>query len=106
MKIVNIKKISAGTFYKLIAIGLTIGLLPAFTFFGLLASTGMNVLTWNAEPVTGLKALYIGPLMGVFMALIFTVIFGSITVFGLWIFSFFRTIKIEYTLADNNSENS
>ena len=96
MKTVQISKISAGSVYKLIAIGLTVGFLPLFIIFGIMGAFGMEALTWNEESVTGLKALIVGPLMAVFMSLIFTAIIGSITVFGLWIFSFIKPLEIEY----------
>ena len=96
LKTVQISKISAGSVYKLIAIGLTVGFLPLFIIFGIMGAFGMEALTWNEESVTGLKALIVGPLMAVFMSLIFTAIIGSITVFGLWIFSFIKPLEIEY----------
>ena len=59
MKTVQISKISAGSVYKLIAIGLTVGFLPLFIIFGIMGAFGMEGLTWNGESVTGLKALFI-----------------------------------------------
>jgi hypothetical protein len=100
METVNIKKISAGTVFKLISTGLTVGFLPLFTLFGVMGALGMETLQWNDEYVTGIKALFIGPLMAVFMSLMFTFIIGSITVFGLWIFSFFKSINIEFVVND------
>ena len=101
MQSVSVKKVSAGTIYKLIAIGLTTGFLPIFTVFGVMGAFGADTLTWNNEPVTGVKAIFAGPLMAVFMALMFTAIMGSVAAFGLWLFSFFKPITIEYTTTDS-----
>jgi hypothetical protein len=100
METVKIKKISAGTVYKLMATGLTVGFLPLFILFGIFGAFGMESLKWNGEYVTGLKALFMAPLMGVFMSLMFTLLIGSITVVGLWIFSFFKAINIEFVISD------
>lgn len=100
METIKVKKISAGTVYKLIAMGLTIGLLPIFLLFGILGAFGMESLTWNEEPVTGIKAIFISPLMAIFMSLLFTAIMGSLTVLGLWILSFFKSISIEFVVSD------
>ncbi len=85
MKTVKILKISAGSVYKLIAIGFTVGFLPIFIISGIMGSFGMGGVSiiWNGESVTGLKALIIAPLVDVFMSLFFTAIIGSIIVFGL-----------------------
>jgi len=63
---------------------------------------GMDTVTWNNEAVTGVKAIFVGPLIGVFISLIFTAIFGSIIALGLWIYSFLKPLNIIYF----NSENS
>lgn len=98
MEQVEVKKISAGTMYKLFAIGLTVGFLPLFLLFGILGAFGTEVLIWNDQPVTGIKAIFVGPFMAVFMSLIFTALIGSICAFGLWVFSFFKPLKIEFTI--------
>jgi len=97
MVIVRVKKVSAGTVYKLMAIGLSVGFFPIFIIFGIMAANGMDVLTWNEQSVTGIKALIVGPLMGLMMTLLFTAFLGSVTAFGLWIYSFIKPLNIKYT---------
>ncbi|WP_022958215.1 hypothetical protein [Spongiibacter tropicus] len=96
METISVKKVSAGTVFKLIAIGLICGFMPIFALFGVMGAFGMENLTWNSQAVTGVKAIFAGPLMGIFIALLFTASIGSVVAFGLWIFSFFKPIKIEY----------
>ncbi len=102
MPSLTVRKLSTGTLFKLIAIGLTTGLLALFTLFGLMGALGMDVLKWNHEPVTGIKALFAAPLMAVCMALILTALLGSIASFGLWLFSLFKPLVIAYTPTDPN----
>lgn len=103
---IKVAKLRAGTVYKIIGIGLTVGFVPLFVLFGVLAAAGMSTLTWNNEPVTGLGALYIGPLMGLFMAAIFTAIIGSVTAFRLWLYSFSKPLDIEYQVAEKSVPDS
>lgn len=102
MKQVEVKKVSAGTVYKLFAIGLTVGFLPLFLLFGVLGAFGMEALTWNEQPVTGIKAIFVGPLMALFMSLMFTAIIGSVCALGLWIFSFFKPLSIEFVVSEKD----
>ena len=102
MDSLDIKKLSAGTTYKLIFVGSLVGLLPLCLLFGIMGAFGMDTVTWNEQPVTGFKALFVGPLIGVFMSLIFTAIFGSITAMGLWVYSFFKPITIIYFKHENS----
>ena len=101
----SVKKSGAGTVYKLIAVGLTVGFLPIFTAFGVMGAFGLETLMWNKAPVTGFKAIFVGPLMAVFMSLLFTAILGSVIAFGLWLFSFFKPITIEYTVTDTQQQS-
>ena len=99
MEQVEIKKLSAGSVYKVFAIGLTCGFIPLFLLFGIMGAFGIEALIWNEQPITGIKAIFIGQLMAVFMSLIFTALIGSICALGLWFFSFFKPLKIEFALS-------
>jgi len=96
MTSLRVAKVSAGTVYKLIASGAICGFIPLGVLFGVLGFLGLSTLNWNNQPITGASALYAGPLIGLFIALIFTVVFGSVVAFGLWLLSFFRSVTIEY----------
>ena len=93
---IKVAKLSAGTVYKLVLVGLLAGFFPLFVLFGILGSMDLLTMTWNEQPVTGLKALVVGPLMGVFFALVFTALVGSVIALGLWLFGKFRPLTLEY----------
>lgn len=91
-----IKRLSFGTVYKLILLGLLVGLFPLCLFFGFLAFLGYDTVQWNGESITGVKALFAGPLMGIFLSFLFTAVIGSFVALGLWIFSFFRPLSVVF----------
>lgn len=97
IKVLEVKKISVGTVFKIVAIGLS----TLFVIFGVISEI-MGVMgfdtgiTFNNQPVTGIKAIVLAPLFSLIGALIMTAIFGSMIALGLWIYSFFKPIKIEY----------
>ena len=96
MKSILVRRLRTGSVYRFSAIGAAFGLVPLFTLFGVLASVGLFNLTWNGEAVTGPRAVIVGPLMGAFFALICTALFGSSLALGLWIYSKFRPLSVEY----------
>ena len=102
MESMDIKKLSAGTIYKLICIGSLVGLFPICLLFGIMGFFGMDTITWNDQPVTGISAIFVGPLIGVFISLIFTALFGSITALGLWLYSYLKPFTIIYFKVENS----
>ena len=102
MESLKIKKLSAGTIYKLICVGSIVGFFPLCLLLGVMGVFGMETVTWNEQPVTGIKALFVSPLIGVFISLVFTAVFGSITAFGLWLYSFSKPVTIIYFAHENS----
>jgi hypothetical protein len=96
MQSIVVRKLRTGTVYRLVATGAVFGLVPLFVVFGILGSAGLSTLTWNGQPLTGLRSIIAGPLMGIMFALMCTGIFGSAIALGLWIYSRFRPLKLEY----------
>jgi hypothetical protein len=93
---VAVKRISVGSVYKLFAVGLAFGMVPLGLFFGVLAFFGANTVTWNGRHLTGIAGLFGGPLIGVFLSLLFTALVGSLCAFGLWLYSLLRPLQISY----------
>lgn len=106
MAVLKVAKVKAGTIFKLLGIGLTIGLLLLFTLAGILSAADLSTLMWNGKPITGPKAIFIGPLLGIFLALIFTAIIGSISAFGLWLYSMFKPVEIEYEIFEISDDDN
>ena len=76
--------------------GLLFGAVPLAAVLGMLGYFGFATLNWNGEPLTGTSALVGGPFMGLFFALTGTAFAGSAAALGLWIYSKFARLRIEY----------
>jgi hypothetical protein len=100
MEKLTIRKLGLGTLFKITFIGLVCGFVPLFTLMGILGYFGMADLTWNEQPLTGVSALVAGPFLGLFMALVFTMFIGVALGLGLFIYSKFRPLEIEYEAVD------
>jgi hypothetical protein len=100
MQDVLIRRISVGTVFKLVGVGLLFSLLPFTILMGCTAALGLNTLTWNNEPLHGWVALAASPFIGVFFVAIFTMFFGTTTAFGLWVYSWLGPFGISYKPAE------
>jgi Na+-transporting NADH:ubiquinone oxidoreductase subunit NqrB len=94
---IHVARLATGTVYKLVFIGLLCGFVPLFALFGVMGSMDLVTLTWNEEPLTGVRALIAGPFMGVLFALLFTALVGSVMALGLWIYGRFRGLTVDFT---------
>jgi len=91
---IEVKRLSAGSTFKIIAIGLLATLVPFSSIIGLFALFGANTITWNKEQLHGITAFISSPFIGVMIALIFTLFIGSFVAFGLWIYSKWRPLTL------------
>jgi len=90
----RIQRLSAGTVFKLVAVGLACSLLPLCILFGVLAAFGAQTITWNGQHLTGVSGLAMSPVIGLMITGIGTVLLGSACAFGLWLYSLVRPISI------------
>ena len=91
-----VRRLRGGTLFKLIFIGNLAFFLAFSLLMGVFALFGASTVTWNEQPLTGLPALISSPFIGLFIALFFSA-FGWLAMFnGLWIYSRFRSIELEY----------
>lgn len=97
---VKIKRISAGSMLKLIAIGLYLSIVPLSLLVGFLSLFGIGRVMWNGRPLYGVTALIASPFVGVFLATMLTAIVWASCSFGLWVFSRYRPIVLELQEAD------
>ena len=82
--------------FQLLLIGNLVFFLPLSLLAGVFSIFGASTITWNNQVVTGLPALLVSPLSGAMFALVFSVL-GWISVFiGLWVYSAFRPLELEF----------
>ena len=103
MKEYWIARISTGSVFKLVGMGLLFSLFPFVLLMGVLAAFGYKTLHWNQEPVTGLGALLAAPLMGIFMVGVFTMMMGTFISFGIWVYSWMGPFTISFRPAPPDS---
>ena len=96
MNDVSISRLSAGSVFKLVGIGLLCSLLPFTMLMGCTAYFGLNSLLWNGQPLTGATALFAAPFIGLFLVAVFTMFLGTAISFGLWVYSFVGPIEISF----------
>lgn len=85
---------SAGTTFKIVAIGMLVTFIPFSVLMGCFALFGANTITWNNQNIYGIKAIIASPFIGLFIAVIFTLILGSAMAFGLWVYSKFKPLTL------------
>lgn len=96
MKTMVISRLSAGSLFKILFIGMTVTLVLFGTVVGILEVTGISVgnITLNNEEITGLKALALAPISGFFIALVYTISTWLSTMVGILIYSRFKKMEI------------
>lgn len=100
-KEITVLRISAGTLFKLVGLGLTLTLVPFTLLMGVFALFGASTISWNQQPVTGVSGLLASPFIGFFLAAMFTMFLGACMTLGLWLYSKFRPLTLLVKVADN-----
>lgn len=104
MQAFEIKKLSVGTVFKLVGVGLLFSFVPFTILMGCMAALGMDTLFWNNQPLHGWVAIVSAPFIGLFLTAAFTLLIGSAATFGLWVYSLLGSISIAYKPADASGQ--
>jgi hypothetical protein len=100
---ITVRKVRTVTIFKLLLFGLAISLVPLGVAFGIAGYFGADTVKWNSQPVHGISALFAGPAISLFLALMFTGFLGSLSCLGLWLLSLVRPINIKFVPEPNKS---
>jgi hypothetical protein len=93
---ISIRQLSIGSTYKIIWFGLVFSLVPFGALMGFFSLFGAHTVTWNHVPLTGISGLIAGPFVGLFLAVVFTLLFGTACAFGLWAYSKINNLKLRF----------
>ena len=93
---INVRRLSAGSIYKIVWFGTVFSFVPFGFVMGVCALFGANTVHWNKAPITGAMGLLLGPFLGLFIAVVFTVIFGTVCALGMWVFSMKYSFKLRF----------
>ena len=92
----EVKKLSKATVLKIYFIGIGISAMAVTVLSGIAAFFGAETVNWNGEQVTGGAALIYGPLIGLMFTIFASLFFWILSLFGLWVYSFFRPLSLEF----------
>lgn len=91
---VSIRRLSTGSVYKLVFIGMLSVMLPLGLLMGLMAWAGMETVHWQGTAVYGLGGLVAAVLVSLWVVLAFTAMTGSFMALGLWLYSRFKPLQL------------
>lgn len=97
---VLIRKVSTGSIFKLVFVGLSSSLPVTFLLLTLLSSMGMGTVQINGSSTSYLAS----PVTGLILALMLSVFVGALMSLGLWIFARFSTLRLDLQLAPRADE--
>ena len=93
---IRIKRLKAGSLFKLIFIGNFMFLIPFSILMGMFSLFGADTVKWNNQPIRGIAGLIASPFVGLFITIIFSILFWAAMFVGLWIYSKFKSIELEF----------
>jgi hypothetical protein len=97
---IQARKLTKKSLFKLILISYSI---PFFLFFllcGIASIFGAETVKWNKEPITGIMGLFAALLMYPIFCLVFSCFAWVASAFGLWVYSKFKKLDIEFVDAE------
>ena len=100
---IEIKRLSTGTVFKILIIGGLYSVIPFSVLMGILSLFGASTITWNHQHLTGLTGLIASPLIGAFVTLFLSGFFGIFIAAGLWLYSKFKPLTINYHQINENT---
>lgn len=92
----SITRLRGSTILKLTVMGTSIGFCVLCMALSIFAAFGVEILAWNGAYVTGPVALIAGPLIGLFIGVIFGALAGIASYVGLRIYARFKPLQINY----------
>jgi hypothetical protein len=96
-----IRRFTAGSTFKLVAIGCIISLFGFCLLMGFFALFGAHTVHWNREYLTGTSGLIASVLFGGALVIAYMLIGWLGFTISFWIFSKFSTLKLHY-IADKD----
>jgi hypothetical protein len=97
---ITVARLSTWTVFKLVGIGLTLGMTVTFMVAGVLSLFGLVRLTYLGIVLPDAVGLMLSPLIAVTLAAGFTLGLGSCIALGLWLYSWLRPITLVVKVAD------
>jgi hypothetical protein len=101
---IRLRRIKAGSLFKLVLLSSSAVFIPMIVFFGVLAFFGAKTVTFSGEHVTGMKGLVTALIMAPFFTPFFSLFAWIGAYVGIRVFGCFWPLEIEYVPAEEKTE--
>lgn len=102
---VRLRRVKAGSLFKLVLLANSSIFIPMIVFFGVLAFFGAQTVTLSGEHVTGVKGLMTALILAPFFTLFFSLFAWIGAYLGIRVFGYFRPFELEYVPAEREEPN-
>ena len=93
---IRAKKLKKRSLFKLILVSFAVPMGLFFLLCGIASIFGVETVKWNEQPVIGIKGFLAALLMYPFFIFFFAAFSWIGAVMGLWMYSWFRKIELEF----------
>jgi hypothetical protein len=97
---IRVRRIKAGSLFKLVAIAIFSVFIPLSIFFGVLALFGFRTVYLNHQQVFGLEGLIAAIIMAPIFSFVVSIMAWLVLYIGIFICGYFKPITIAYFSAD------
>ncbi len=101
-----VKRLTHRSLLRIAAVAAFTTLVPFGFFMGIFALFGFQTVRFNDQYLTGIVGLFGGIAIGVFVSVFFTLFFATLGFVGVWLYSKFRPLEIEYVEYEQDGRNS
>ena len=101
---IRLRRIKAGSLFKLVLLSSSAIFIPMIIFFGVLAFFGAKTVTFSGEHVTGVKGLITALIMAPFFTLFFSLFAWIGAYIGIRVFGYFWPLELEYVPVEERKE--
>jgi hypothetical protein len=106
IKSIEVTRFAAGSLFKIVTVGCGISTFGFAVLMGVLALFGAHTVRMNQDYVTGLGGFLLSLVIGLVIAAISTIFAWLGFLFGFWVFSRFRSLRIDYISSDEDALNN
>lgn len=96
---ISLRRLKAGSFFKLVFISTSATLCPLILVCGACALFGLNTISVSGRYLTGFSGLLAAILMAPIVCVVFSVFFSFVGYLGLHVWGHFRPVTLEYVPA-------
>ena len=101
---IHLRRIKAGSLFKLVFVATATVFVPAILFLGVLALCGANTVVISGRYVTGVKGLLAAVLLTPLFTVLFSLFAWFVVYMGIRSWGHFRAIRLDYVPAEEGTD--